>query len=78
MSAGEIQRAQLFADVDELLAWKKTFELKQVELLEWQETMLKGCATLVETNELMTTRLDDMSIRIDIANKRLRNLENAS
>lgn len=66
---GEIQRAQLFADVDELMAWKKGFELKQAELIAWQETMTKGCNVLVECDTVLGDRLD-------IVNKRLRKLEN--
>lgn len=91
MSGGEIQRAELFANVDTLMEWKKNFSHKQTELIAWQsqvgssikqleesmETILKGCTTLVETNELMTTRLDESSKRIDIANKRIRRAEEA-
>jgi len=75
--AGEIQRAQLFADVDELLAWKKSFDHKHRELLQWQagiveeiKTTIKGCHTLIATD----TKLGE---RIDIVNKRLRHLEQA-
>lgn len=79
---GAIQRAELFANVDELMAWKKSFELKQIELIQWQtmvmqqiaelkkelETTLKGCHVLVECDSLINGR-------IDIYNKRLRVLE---
>lgn len=88
---GAQQRAELFANVDELMAWKKGFELKQRELIAWQamvmetitelrnssETILKGCGVLMETQELMTNRLDSANERIDIANKRIRRLEEA-
>jgi hypothetical protein len=88
--AGEIQRAQLFADVDELLAWKKAFNLKQAELIAWQamvmnaiqemqsagKTTLEGCGILMETDTVLGDRIDDAWARIDIVNKRLRKLEN--
>jgi hypothetical protein len=81
---GEIQRAELFANVDELMAWKKAFELKQPELIEWQlhieneiKTTIQGCLTLVETDSALMVRMDELSKRIDIVNKRLRHIEEA-
>ena len=82
---GAQQRAELFANVDELMAWKKAFEMKQAELIAWQaavmssihelresaETILKGCGVLVECDELMTQRLDNASERIDHAANRI-------
>lgn len=82
MAGGEIQRAQLFADVDELIEWKKAFMLKQGQLIEWQlkvqrdikdleerlKTTLRGCQVLMRTDEVLGNRLD-------IVNKRLRKLE---
>ena len=80
---GAQQRAELFANVDELMEWKKTFMHQQGQLIEWQlktqrdikqlqnelVTTIKGCNVLVDTD----TTLGD---RLDIANKRLRKLEN--
>ena len=82
---GAQQRAELFANVDELMAWKKAFEMKQAELISWQamvmsavqelkdsaETILKGCNVLVECDELMTQRLDNAAERIDHASNRI-------
>ena len=62
--AGEIERAQLFANVDELMEWKKTFEHKQRELIAWMASVDER---IVQLNE-----------RIDVYNKRVRKLENAS
>lgn len=77
MSAGEVQRAELFANVDELMSWKKSFEHKQREMLAWQAKIeneiaktIEGCMVLIATD----TTLSD---RIDIVNKRLRHLEKA-
>jgi exonuclease VII small subunit len=81
---GAVQRAELFANVDELMAWKKSFEMKQRELIEWQDqltekvaqleeslnTTLRGCNLLVDADTVIDKRLD-------IVNKRLRQLENA-
>lgn len=86
---GAIQRAELFANVDELMQWKRSFERKQVEMIQWQamvmesiqslrdslETTLKGCSVLVECDTTLGDRIDNLSTRIDIANKRLRKLE---
>ncbi len=88
---GEIQRAELFRNVDELLAWQKTFELKQAELIAWQHgiqksiaelrasltTTLEGCQILMETDTLLSGRCDELDRRIDIVNKRLRRIEDA-
>jgi len=81
---GEIQRAELFANVDELMAWKKSFELKQNELMNWQrpveneiKTTLAGCMVLVETGSALGVMMDGISYRIDIVNKRLRRIEEA-
>jgi len=87
--ADEIQRAQLFRDVDELIAWKKTFELRQTELITWQASVmasitdlqqaskntLEGCRLLIETDTSISQRIDDAWKRIDIVNIRLRKLE---
>ena len=81
---GEIQRAELFANVDELMEWKKSFELKQTQLMEWQKKVMdevlaikeelkvtiQGCGVLVQCD----TKISD---RIDIVNKRIRHLEEA-
>lgn len=81
---GEIQRAELFANVDELMEWKKGFDLKQSQMITWQKkvmdelmelnesmkTTLQGCNVLIETDSALAER-------IDIVNKRLRSLENA-
>ena len=80
---GAQQRAELFADVDELKAWKNAFDMKQRELIAWMasvderimklqsklSTTIEGCMVLIETDT-------ELGNRIDIANKRLRNLEN--
>lgn len=58
---GAQQRAELFANVDELMAWKKSFDAKQRELLEWQAGVEDAIKKLNE--------------RIDMVNKRLRLLE---
>ena len=72
-------------DVAELLAWKKMFQLKQMEMIAWQaevmnaigelresgETILKGCNVLVQCDELMTQRLDNATQRIDAAAARI-------
>jgi len=82
---GAQQRAELFANVDELMAWKKCFEMKQAELITWQamvmssvqelkdsaDTILKGCHVLMECDELMTQRLDTAAERIDAASNRI-------
>lgn len=66
--AGEVQRANLFADVDELMEWKRSFQIKQDELVTWQ-------ALVTENLQIMRERLNAASIRLDIVNKRLRRLE---
>ena len=84
MGAGEVQRAELFANVDELMAWKKSFELKQSELIAWQlhieneiKTTIQGCMVLMETDTLLSDRCAQIDKRIDIVNIRLRKLEDA-
>ena len=76
-------------DVAELLAWKKSFDQKQAELIAWQETIMEklielnesekniidGCMTMMETDTAISERCDHISSRTDIANKRLRKLE---
>lgn len=80
---GAQQRAELFANVDELMEWKKTFMHQQGQLIEWQlkvqrdikeveeriKTTIRGCEVLLRTDTLLADR-------IDIVNKRLRKLEN--
>ena len=75
--AGEEMRAQLFEDVDTLMAWKKMFEHKQRELIEWQlhvttemKGVVEGCLILVDTDSVLGNRMD-------IINKRLRHIERA-
>lgn len=89
--AGEIERAKLFADVDELIAWKRQFELKQAEEIVWKANVeielkqlkedvvriLEGCGILMETDTTISQRIDDAWKRIDIVNMRLRKLEQA-
>jgi len=59
---GAIQRAELFAKVDELEASMKA--------------VLKAGHLLIDTDIELANRIDALSERIDIANKRLRKLEN--
>lgn len=89
--SGEQQRAELFANVDELMEWKKSFQLKQSELIAWQAmvmqkiaelqqalaTTLEGCSVLIETDKTIGERVDEEARRTDIVNKRLRRLEDA-
>jgi hypothetical protein len=72
---GEIQRAELFANVDELLAWKKSFDKKQAEMIAWMakvernlENIISGCHKLCDGEEILGNRMD-------MINKRLRQLE---
>lgn len=72
------------ARLDELERWKRTFEFKQRELIAWQNsieskiaqleesltTTLRGCNLLVDADQTIDKRLD-------MINKRLRQLENA-
>lgn len=88
---GAIQRAELFANVDELMAWKKSFNLRQAEEIAWKamvmdkfmelnesdKTIIQGCITMMETDTVLSERCDELSARIDIANKRIRRLEQA-
>lgn len=88
---GAQQRAELFANVDELMAWKKSFDRKQIEMIQWQamvlekivechesdKTIIAGCMTMMETDTMLSDRCDEISRRIDIVNKRLRRLEDA-
>jgi TolA-binding protein len=39
------------------------------------KTMLEGCMVLVETDTVLGERMDQLSARIDMVNKRLRKLE---
>jgi len=89
MTNGTIERAELVAAVDELVLWKKAFNMKQAELIAWQamvmnaiqelqsagKTTLEGCKILMETDNVLGNRIDDAWTRIDIANKRIRKLE---
>ena len=84
MPAGTIERAELVAAVDELVAWKKSFMLKQAEEIAWKfvikqdiQTIIEGCLKIVETEELIGKRVDMLNARLDIVNKRLRKLEEA-
>lgn len=75
--------SKLVQDVDGLLAWQKSFEHKQREMLAWQaaiearitelenslKTTLRGCGLLVDADQVMEKRLD-------VINKRIRQLEN--
>ena len=88
---GARQRAELFASVDELMAWRKSFNLRQAEEIAWQsmvmtkfielnesdKTIIEGCMRMMETDTAISERCDQLSQRIDIANKRLRKLEDA-
>ena len=60
---GKIQRAQLFADVDELKASL--------------QTTLKGVEILMKTDTQLSIRIDQVDERINIVNKRIRRLEEA-
>ena len=48
---GAIQRAELFANVDELLAWKKTFEVRQHDELVRQREQVKVIESLIEAGQ---------------------------
>jgi len=61
--SGAIQRAKLFADVDELKASL--------------QTTLKGCEILMKTDTQISLRIDQIDERINIVNKRLRHIEKA-
>jgi len=88
---GTIERAELVAAVDDLVAWKKSFEPKQRELIEWQQridhaiaelqasikTTLEGCHVMMDTDTLLGDRSDELGQRVDIVNKRLRRIEDA-
>ena len=88
---GTQERAELVANVDELMDWKRLFEHKQIEMIKWQtgvmtdaievrkslQTVIQGCTAMMECDMELGKRLDVMSERIDIANKRIRVLENA-
>lgn len=88
---GEIQRAELFANVDELMEWKKSFELKQTQLMEWQKKVMtlfglvqdevialkEELATTIQGCGVLVECDTKISDRIDIVNKRIRHLEEA-
>ncbi len=61
--AGKIQKANLFKLVDELSVTQKT--------------LLEGCQLLMKTNTQLGIRCDNLDERINIANKRIRRLEEA-
>ncbi len=70
--AGEIERAKLFANVDELMAWKKTFELRQHDELVRQieqakviENTIEGGKTTLECVKLNDERITALHLRID-------------
>jgi len=72
---GEIERAQLFANVDELMAWKKTFELRQHDELvrqREQEKIINNCIEGGKTTLEITKVLDE---RIKMLHERLEYLE---
>jgi len=60
---GAIQRAQLFADVD--------------ELKETCQALITAGHVLIETDSVLGEQVESIKVRIDIINKRLRKLENA-
>lgn len=82
---------KLVKDVDEILIWKKSFDMKQAEMIRWMasvdqriealqkdlETTLKGCNILMETDTALGQQIDNQKERINIVNKRLRKIENA-
>ncbi len=39
------------------------------------ENIIEGCMNLIAADTALSKRMDDISLRIDIVNKRLRNLE---
>jgi len=91
VTAGTIERAELVAAVDELVAWKKSFCLRQAEEIAWKamimdkfmelnesdKTIIQGCMTMMETDTALSERIEHLSERMDIANKRIRRLEQA-
>ena len=82
--ANKIVKAHLFANVAKLMAWKKSSDKHQVELIavidELQsahKTTLKGCEILMKTDTQLMIRTDNLEERINIINKRIRRLEEA-
>lgn len=79
---GAIQRAELFADVEKLKAFKKEALVRNMELVKFETTtardianVIEGCMRMIETDTALSDRMDHISARIDIVNKRLRKLE---
>ena len=79
---GAVQRAELFANVDELMAWKKSFDRKQIEMIQWQamildkimelhesdKTIIQGCMTMMETDTMIS---ESTGLRCDELSKRI-------
>jgi len=87
----EQQRAELFKHIDQILAWQKIFNMKQMEQITWKasviktieaiestaKTTLQGCEILIQTDTQLNIRVDQFEKRIDIVNKRIRRIEDA-
>ena len=70
--AGEIERAKLFANVDELMAWKKTFELRQhdelvrqIEQAKIVENTIEGGKKTLECVKVLDNRITALNLRIN-------------
>lgn len=84
-----IERAQHVADLDELKQFMKESKARNMELVQFEiettqnflthskdiKNILEGCMRLIDCDEELSKRMDQISARIDIVNKRLRKLE---
>jgi len=68
----------------ELVEFKKEVLVRNMELVKHETTtardlanLIAGCMVLMETDTALSDRLDQISERIDIVNKRLRKIETA-
>jgi LPS O-antigen subunit length determinant protein (WzzB/FepE family) len=84
MNPKAIERAQMVSTIDDLKDFKKAMQLRNMELIKFEAQTAKdianvidGCMRMIETDTLISDRVDHVSDRIDIVNKRLRKLEKA-
>ena len=82
INRGAVERARLFEDVDNLIAFKKEMLARNMELVKFEMTtakstadVIEGCMKIMKTQDILSERMDIISERIDIVNKRLRKLE---
>ena len=69
--------------INELQKFKREAMVRNLDIVKQQtqfakdlENIIEGCMKLLDTLVAHGDRMDEMSARIDIANKRLRKLEN--